>query len=113
MFVSGADSQCVTFMEDNEVKLMSEKGREKTWEFDQVFDLQSTQELVYQEVSPLVTSVLDGYNVCIFAYGQTGSGKTFTMNGPPNNRCVVWDVGRLSLPNCSQSCQWSCYIYHV
>jgi len=28
-----------------------------------------------------VTSVLDGYNVCIFAYGQTGSGKTYTMEG--------------------------------
>ena len=28
----------------------------------------------------LMTSVLDGYNVCIFAYGQTGSGKTHTMS---------------------------------
>ena len=26
-----------------------------------------------------VTSVVDGYNVCIFAYGQTGSGKTHTV----------------------------------
>ena len=33
---------------------------------------------VFREVEALVTSVLDGYNVCIFAYGQTGSGtKTF------------------------------------
>lgn len=30
-------------------------------------------------MQPLVRSVLDGFNVCIFAYGQTGSGKTFTM----------------------------------
>ena len=37
---------------------------------------------VYEEVAPLVTSVLDGYNVTILAYGQTGSGKTFTMDGP-------------------------------
>ena len=37
--------------------------------------------LLFQEVCPLVTSVMDGYNVCIFAYGQTGSGKTYTMEG--------------------------------
>ncbi|KAI3682968.1 hypothetical protein L1987_83384 [Smallanthus sonchifolius] len=40
------------------------------------------QTLVYIETQPLIRSVLDGYNVCIFAYGQTGSGKTFTMTGP-------------------------------
>ncbi len=37
---------------------------------------------MFGEVEPLVTSVLDGYNVCIMAYGQTGSGKTHTMEGP-------------------------------
>lgn len=34
---------------------------------------------VFSDMQPLVRSVLDGYNVCIFAYGQTGSGKTYTM----------------------------------
>lgn len=34
---------------------------------------------MFEDVEPLVTSCLDGFNVCIFAYGQTGSGKTFTM----------------------------------
>ena len=43
---------------------------------------------MYADVSPLVTSVLDGYNVCIFAYGQTGAGKTFTMEGTERNRGV-------------------------
>jgi len=37
---------------------------------------------VFEEVCGLVTTVLDGYNVCIMAYGQTGSGKTHTMEGP-------------------------------
>ncbi|KAK3163171.1 hypothetical protein QOZ80_1AG0000130 [Eleusine coracana subsp. coracana] len=37
---------------------------------------------VYKETQPLIRSVMDGYNVCIFAYGQTGSGKTHTMCGP-------------------------------
>ena len=41
----------------------------------------TVQDDVYEEVLPLVRSVLDGYNGCIFAYGQTGSGKTYTMDG--------------------------------
>lgn len=36
-------------------------------------------EQIYEDTRPLVRSILDGYNVCIFAYGQTGSGKTYTM----------------------------------
>ena len=36
---------------------------------------------VFSDMQPLIRSVLDGYNVCIFAYGQTGSGKTYTMVG--------------------------------
>lgn len=36
---------------------------------------------VFSEVSPLITSLCDGYNICIMAYGQTGSGKTHTMLG--------------------------------
>ncbi|CAI0405830.1 unnamed protein product, partial [Linum tenue] len=43
---------------------------------------------VFEDASPVATSVLDGYNVCIFAYGQTGTGKTFTMEGTEQNRGV-------------------------
>ncbi|KAF6146300.1 hypothetical protein GIB67_008184 [Kingdonia uniflora] len=39
-------------------------------------------EEVFKDTQPLIRSVMDGYNVCIFAYGQTGSGKTHTMCGP-------------------------------
>lgn len=81
-------SICVSFPDEGEVTMNNDKGKKKNWEFDCVFDTDSTQEQVYKEVSPLVTSVLDGYNVCIFAYGQTGTGKTYTMMGPESSRGV-------------------------
>ena len=34
-------------------------------------------------MSPLVESVLEGWNATVLAYGQTGSGKTFTMGTAP------------------------------
>lgn len=43
---------------------------------------------MYEEISNLATSLVDGFNVCIFAYGQTGSGKTYTMEGPAHDRGV-------------------------
>jgi len=56
-------------------------GETYNFELGNVFAGTSSQERIYEEVSGLVQSALDGYNVCIFAYGQTGSGKTFTMQG--------------------------------
>ncbi|XXG99719.1 hypothetical protein Hte_006060 [Hypoxylon texense] len=55
-------------------------GKPKEFSFERVFDDHCTNKDVFDEISQLVQSVMDGKKVCIFCYGQTGSGKTFTMS---------------------------------
>ncbi|XP_006882897.1 PREDICTED: uncharacterized protein LOC102868726 [Elephantulus edwardii] len=54
----------------------------RTYTFERVYSPAEGQDAVFEDVRPLLISVLDGYNVCIMAYGQTGSGKSYTMLGP-------------------------------
>ena len=53
----------------------------RNFSFTHVYGPDASQEDVFGDSAPLMTSVLDGFNVCIFAYGQSGTGKTFTMEG--------------------------------
>ncbi|XVF06100.1 hypothetical protein REPUB_Repub06bG0018900 [Reevesia pubescens] len=74
--------------QDTELQIICSDSSKKQFKFDHVFRPEDGQEVVFAQTKPIVTSVLDGYNVCIFAYGQTGTGKTFTMEGTPENRGV-------------------------
>ncbi|SPQ93996.1 Kinesin-like protein [Plasmodiophora brassicae] len=69
----------------------SERGR--VWTYDIVFGSSDTQEQIYKDTaSPIVDSVMEGYNGTIFAFGQTGTGKTWTMEGaldPPDHQGII------------------------
>ncbi|XP_013592743.1 PREDICTED: kinesin-4 [Brassica oleracea var. oleracea] len=69
----------------------------RQFRFNKVYSPDATQAEVFSDIKPLVRSVLDGFNVCIFAYGQTGSGKTYTMTGPDGASEEDWGVNYRAL----------------
>ncbi|CAL9055841.1 unnamed protein product [Musa banksii] len=77
----------------------SKQGKDghRMFKFNKVFDLAASQAEIFSDIQPLIRSVLDGYNVCIFAYGQTGSGKTYTMSGPISASVEDWGVNYRAL----------------
>ncbi|TYJ12262.1 hypothetical protein E1A91_A11G337600v1 [Gossypium mustelinum] len=88
--IANGSSSVVEFdsSQDTELQIVSSDSSKKQFKFDHVFRPEDGQDAVFARTKPIVTSVLDGYNVCVFAYGQTGTGKTFTMEGTPENRGV-------------------------
>ncbi|XP_070033970.1 kinesin-like protein KIN-14K isoform X2 [Nicotiana tabacum] len=77
----------------------SKQGKEgrRSFKFNTVYSPTAIQAQVYSDIQPLIQSVLDGFNVCIFAYGQTGSGKTYTMTGPEGASEEDWGVNYRAL----------------
>ncbi|XP_077633289.1 kinesin-like protein KIF15 isoform X1 [Crocuta crocuta] len=78
----GEQNLCLSVLSSTTLRLHS-NPEPKTFTFDHVADMHTTQESVFSTVAKgIVESCMSGYNGTIFAYGQTGSGKTFTMMGP-------------------------------
>eukprot|EP01112_Ceratiomyxa_fruticulosa_P015857 TRINITY_DN4728_c0_g1_i2.p1 TRINITY_DN4728_c0_g1~~TRINITY_DN4728_c0_g1_i2.p1 ORF type:complete len:642 (-),score=140.83 TRINITY_DN4728_c0_g1_i2:114-2039(-) len=69
----------------NKPKVLSPRGantsNSKVFEMDKVLSSNTTQDDIFSSVRPLLTSLIDGYNLTIMAYGSTGTGKTYTMQG--------------------------------
>eukprot|EP00026_Physarum_polycephalum_P003420 Phypoly_transcript_03431.p1 GENE.Phypoly_transcript_03431~~Phypoly_transcript_03431.p1 ORF type:complete len:769 (+),score=259.97 Phypoly_transcript_03431:195-2309(+) len=80
------DDNVVSFPEENVMLVNNpQTNQKKSFEFEKIYNPELQQEAIFKDTEPLITSVCDGYNVCIFAYGQTGSGKTYTMEGTKEN----------------------------
>ncbi|AQK87825.1 P-loop nucleoside triphosphate hydrolase superfamily protein with CH (Calponin Homology) domain [Zea mays] len=102
-FLSGQDKKSTTidYMGENGELLISNpfkqgKDGHRLFKFNKVFSPFASQAEVFSDIQPLIRSVLDGFNVCIFAYGQTGSGKTYTMSGPSTSK-QDWGVNYRAL----------------
>ncbi|XP_022291118.2 kinesin-like protein KIF25 isoform X2 [Crassostrea virginica] len=81
----GTRSEVVVHFVDDENVCCQTAKHNKVFEYERVFDPTASQNEMFDEVQPMLTSLLDGYNICIMAYGQTGSGKTHTMLGSHKN----------------------------
>ena len=76
-------SQIETIAINNDsISIFQDNKQERSFEYDYIFDTKSTQKDVYEEVTLLIQSMVQGNNICIIAYGQTCTGKTYTIQGP-------------------------------
>ncbi|KAG8055466.1 hypothetical protein GUJ93_ZPchr0001g31328 [Zizania palustris] len=102
-FLPGQDGKltAIDYIGENGEILISNPSKQgkdgyRLFKFNKVFSTHASQAEVFSDIQPLIRSVLDGFNVCIFAYGQTGSGKTYTMSGPGTSR-EDWGVNYRAL----------------
>ena len=88
--IKNKTSQMETIIIKNDSIIINENNKQpKIFEFDYIFNEQSLQEEVYEEVTLLIQSIVQGNNICIISYGQTCTGKTYTIQGESKNEGII------------------------
>ena len=77
----GSNAHVMTLGEDGRSVSLGPDKSGGQFTLDAMLGPDSSQQDVYDQISGIVDSVLQGYNGTLLAYGQTGSGKTHSVIG--------------------------------
>jgi len=80
----GEEEIAVKVLDETTILLEDPKNTRKPrsrFEFNQVYGPTAEQSKVFEDMRPMISQVLSGFNVCVIVYGATGSGKTFALEG--------------------------------
>jgi hypothetical protein len=69
----------------------------KPYYFDRIFDLESSQDDLFDELEAAVRGLLVGNRLCLLSYGQAGSGKTHSVAGTAEHPGVALRIFDLLL----------------
>eukprot|EP00494_Astrolonche_serrata_P033604 UN33873 len=85
--------------EYNQIGITDPQGRDKTFTFNKVLGMHSTQQDAFKAIGDtMVEDIFGGINATVIMYGQTGSGKTYTTFGPePFAKAKLEDLGVLPI----------------
>jgi kinesin family protein 3/17 len=75
------DQDAISISNDKKTISIESPQRHLSCKYDEILPPDTSQEEVFQNVSYIAKSVLEGFNATIMTYGQTGSGKSYTMFG--------------------------------
>ena len=82
------------FPDKDTIAMVNSKRMKRSWTFDHVFKPEHTNSDVFEQCKDLLTSVVDGYNVCIFAYGQVSGAASrrlgTLLTAEFRDVCGVW-----------------------
>jgi S-adenosylhomocysteine hydrolase len=84
------DGKATLQVEGQVIQLKDYKNKSnKEYKFDKVYDTDSKNNDIYNELKPSVPVLLKGMNMTVLGYGQTGTGKTHTISGSPSEAGVI------------------------